>query len=145
MRISTKGRYAMRMMIDLALHREEGYLALGDVAERQNVSKKYLEQIVALFAKSGLLRANRGSQGGYMLAKDPSQCTVGDILRVTEGPLSPVACADPEPAECERSADCPMLPVWQGLADVINRYLDGITLQDVVDRMGGGEDFTYVI
>ena len=134
MKISTKGRYALRMLLDLAEHRNSGYISLKEIAERQNISKKYLEQIISVFNKTDFLRANRGAQGGYMLAKSPDKYTVGDILRLTEGSLSPVACAEEDPVECDRSADCPTLPVWQGLSRVINEYLDGITLQDIIDR-----------
>lgn len=133
MRISTKGRYALRMLLDLAEHRSEGYIALKDIAARQGISKKYLEQIIPVLNKSDLLKTNRGYQGGYMLAKDPAQYTVGDILRMTEGSLAPVACTEQSPIDCARSADCPTLPVWQGLYRVINEYLDGITLQDILD------------
>ena len=145
MRVSTKGRYALRMMIDLAEHRDEGFISLKDIAQRQGVSKKYLEQIVPIFNQSKLLRTNRGSQGGYMLAKAPSKCTVGEILKLTEGSLAPVACVDQDPVECERSADCPTLPVWQGLAKVINEYLDSITLQDIIDKKHEKDGFNYVI
>ena len=107
--------------------------------------KKYLEQIVPVFNQSSLLRAERGSQGGYMLTKAPSKCTVGEILRLTEGSLAPVACAGNEPAECERSAECPVLPVWQGLAKVINEYLDSITLQDIIDKKHENDEFSYII
>ena len=133
MKISTKGRYALRMLLDLAEHRSEGYIALKDIAERQGISKKYLEQIVPILNRSDVLKTNRGYQGGYMLAKDPSQYTVGDILRLTEGSLAPVFCTEC-PGDCKRSADCPTLPVWQGLYRVINEYLDGITLQDILDK-----------
>ena len=94
MKISTKGRYALRMLLDLAEHRSEGYIALKDIAERQGISKKYLEQIVPILNRSDVLKTNRGYQGGYMLAKNPSQYTVGDILRLTEGSLAPVFCPD---------------------------------------------------
>ena len=133
MKISTKGRYALRMMIDLAEHQNSGYISLKDIAQRQNISKKYLEQIIPIFNKSDVLRTNRGSQGGYMLSRTPDKYTVGEILRLTEGSLSPVACAEQDPVQCERSADCPTLPIWQGLSRVINEYLDGITLQDILD------------
>lgn len=133
MKISTKGRYALRMFLDLAEHRGEGYIALKDIAKRQDISKKYLEQIIPALNKTDFLKANRGYQGGYMLAKDPAQYTVGDILRLTEGSLAPVACVEQSPIDCARSADCPTLPIWQGLYRVINEYLDGITLQDVLD------------
>ena len=144
MKISTKGRYALRMLLDLAEHQSEGYIALKDIAERQKISKKYLEQIVPILNKSDVLKANRGYQGGYMLAKDPSQYTVGEILRLTEGSLAPVFCAEC-PGDCKRSADCPTLPVWQGLYRVTNEYLDGITLQDILDDSQKRSADNYVI
>lgn len=134
MKISTKGRYALRMMLDLAEHQNCGFIALKDIAQRQNISKKYLEQIIPIFNKSGILKANRGSQGGYQLAKTPDKYTVGEILRLTEGSLSPVACVEQDIVECERRSECAMLPVWQGLYHVINEYLDGITLQNIMDQ-----------
>lgn len=145
MKISTKGRYALRMLLDLAEHQDCGFIALKDIAERQNISKKYLEQIIPVFNKSGILKTTRGSQGGYRLSKTPDKYTVGDILRLTEGSLSPVSCAQEEPAECERSADCAMLPVWQGLYRVINEYLDGITLQDILEQQRERYANDYVI
>ena len=141
MKISTKGRYALRMMLDLAMHKNEGYVALKDIAERQNVSKKYLEQIVPLMNKSGFLRTNRGYQGGYMLAKSADEYTVGDILRVTEGSIAPVSCLDYEPIECPRADECMTLDVWKGLYKVITQYLDGITLQDIIDKHVGVDDY----
>ncbi len=134
MKISTKGRYALRMLLDLAEHRNKGFVALKDIADRQNISKKYLEQIVPILNRSNILKTNRGYQGGYMLANDPSQYTVGMILRLAEGSLAPVSCVEQNPIDCERSADCPTLPVWQGLYKVVNEYLDGITLQDILDQ-----------
>ena len=145
MKISTKGRYALRMMLDLAEHRNCGYIALKDIAERQNISKKYLEQIVPVFNKSNILRTNRGFQGGYQLSREPDRYTVGEILRLTEGSLAPVACLTQDPIECERSADCATLPVWQGLEKVINEYLDGITLQDILDMQREKYANDYVI
>lgn len=133
MKISTKGRYAIRMFLDLAEHKNGEYVALKDIAKRQEVSKKYLEQIVPMLNKSGMLKTNRGYQGGYMLAKEPSKYTVGDILRITEGSLAPVACVEQHPVECKRSHDCMTLPLWQGLYKTICDYLDGITLQDLLD------------
>ena len=134
MKISTKGRYALRMLLDLAEHREDGYIALKDIARRQDISKKYLEQIVPILNRSDLLRTNRGNQGGYMLVKAPNQYTVGEILRLTEGDFAPVACVGKNPGECNRSVECPTLPVWQGLYKVITEYLEGITLQDILDQ-----------
>lgn len=145
MKISTKGRYALRMMLDLAEHQNDGYVALKDIAQRQNVSKKYLEQIVPILNKSDILRTNRGFQGGYRLAKSPDKYTVGEILRVTEGSLSPVACLDHDPIECERSGECPTLPVWQGLYKVINEYLDSVTLQDILNQQKERASNDYII
>ena len=134
MRISTKGRYALRMMLDLAEHKENGYTALKDIAQRQGVSKKYLEQIVPLLNKADILKTNRGYQGGYMLAREPSQYTVGEILRITEGSISPVACLEAENNPCDRADSCATLKVWEGLQKVIAEYLDSITLQDILDE-----------
>ncbi len=145
MKISTKGRYALRMMLDLAEHQGDGYIALKDIAKRQNVSKKYLEQIVPILNKADILNTNRGYQGGYRLARTPDQYTVGDILRITEGSISPVACLDKNPVECERAAECATLPVWQGLYKVIADYLDGITLQDILDKQHDRYCSDYVI
>ena len=135
MKISTKGRYALRLMVDLAEHRENGFIALKDVAKRQNMSKKYLEQIVPVLNGAGLLITNRGNKGGYRLAKPPSEYTVGDILRITEGSIAPVSCLETEVNYCERKNCCQTLFVWEGLYKTVNEYLDGITVQDIVDRV----------
>lgn len=145
MRISTKGRYALRMLLDLAEHRENGFIALKELAERQEISKKYLEQIIPMLTKGNVLRTSRGTMGGYMLARAPEKITVGEVLRLTEGSLSPVACVDEDPIECARCADCPTLPVWQGLARVISEYLDSITLQDILDQQRSRVSNDYVI
>ncbi|MGN0492501.1 MAG: RrF2 family transcriptional regulator [Acutalibacteraceae bacterium] len=145
MKISTKGRYALRMLIDLAEHQNCGFVALKDIAERQNISKKYLEQIIPIFNKSDILKTTRGSQGGYKLSRSPDKYTVGEILRLTEGSLAPVDCLNEDPISCERSGECPTLPVWQGLYRVINEYLDGITLQDILDRQKERYTNDYVI
>ncbi len=145
MKISTKGRYALRMLLDLAKHQEDGYIALKDIAKRQEISKKYLEQIIPILNRSDVLTANRGYQGGYRLAKTPDKYTVGEILRLTEGSLSPVACLDRNPIECERCDDCLTLPVWKGLNKVINEYLDSITLQDILDEQRKKFTNDYVI
>ena len=141
MKISTKGRYALRMLCDLALHQEEGYVSLKDIAERQNISKKYLEQIVPLLNRGGFLRTNRGNRGGYMLAQKPSDYTVGDILRATEGSLAPVTCLDYEPNECPRRGECSTLFVWEGLFKTVSEYLDSITLKDIIDKNSTGGDY----
>lgn len=145
MRISTRGRYALRMLLDLAERRDDGYVSLKEVAARQNISKKYLEQISAIFTRSGVLLTNRGVQGGYRLADTPDRYTVGTILRMTEGSLSPLVCAEQETAECERSGMCAMLPVWQGLTRVISEYLDGITLQDILDQQKARENGAHPV
>ena len=124
----------MRMLLDLAEHQNCGFIALKDIAKRQHISKKYLEQIIPIFNNSGILKTTRGAQGGYQLAKSPEKYTVGEILRLTEGNLSPVACLEEDPISCERREECSMLPVWQGLSTVINEYLDGITLQDILEQ-----------
>ena len=136
MKISTKGRYALRMLLDLAEHRngEKEFIALKDIAQRQNISKKYLEQIVPMLNKGGILRTNRGNRGGYMLAKAPQDCTVGDILRATEGSLAPVSCLEYEENGCPRAESCATLSIWEGLYKVINEYLDGVTLQDLLQQ-----------
>jgi len=133
------------MLLDLAEHREEGYIALKDIAKRQDISKKYLEQIVPILNRSDLLRTNRGNQGGYMLVKAPKEYTVGEILRLTEGNFAPVACVGKNPEECSRSAECPTLPVWQGLYKVITEYLDSITLQDILDQQKARSIDNYMI
>lgn len=136
MKISTKGRYALRLMVDLAEHKDSGFIALKDVAKRQNISKKYLEQIVPVLNGAGLLTTNRGNRGGYKLAKEPKEYTVGDILRITEGSIAPVSCLESDVNSCERKSFCQTLYVWEGLYKVVNEYLDGITVQDIVDKIG---------
>ena len=133
------------MLVDLAEHKNDGYVALKDIASRQNISKKYLEQIIPVFNKSNILKTNRGFQGGYQLARTPDKYTVGEILRLTEGGLAPVACLENDPNQCERAADCVTLPVWQGLYRAISEYLDGITLQDILDQQRERYSNDYVI
>ncbi|WP_308618931.1 Rrf2 family transcriptional regulator [uncultured Eubacterium sp.] len=145
MKISTKGRYALRMMIDLAQNQGDGYVSLKDIANRQEISKKYLEQIVAILNKPDVLRTNRGYQGGYRLAKNANEYTVGDILRLTEGGLAPVSCLDNSPILCDRAENCITLPIWKGLYKVISEYLDSITLQDIIDKNSDVSNFDYVI
>ncbi len=132
MKISTKGRYSLRLLLDLAEHADKGFIPLKDIAERQEISKKYLEQIVSLLNVSGMLRTNRGYQGGYMLAKPPREYTVGQVLRITEGGIYPVACLENDPNICPRNSYCKTLAVWEGLNRVISEYLDGITLEDLL-------------
>ncbi|MGB4091175.1 MAG: Rrf2 family transcriptional regulator [Ruminococcus flavefaciens] len=142
MKISTKGRYALRMLFDLASHYDEGFISLKEIAERQNISKKYLEQIVPLLSKSNLLRTNRGNKGGYMLARKANEITLADVLEATEGSLAPVACLEFEPNECPRAGECSTLFVWEGLYSSIKKYLSSISLQDIIDHssdLSGGD------
>ena len=145
MKISTKGRYALRMLIELAAHQEQGFMSLKEISEHQNISKKYLEQIVPMLNKSGILRTNRGNKGGYMLAKPPQECTVGDVLRATEGSLAPVTCLEYEVNDCPRAESCATLYVWQGLQKAVEGYLDSVTIQDILDRNAGNAGNDYCI
>ena len=132
MKISTRGRYALRFMIDLAQHSNEGFIPLKDISERQGISIKYLEQITALLSKFGLLQSVRGPQGGYRLSKPASEYTVADILKTTEGNMAPVTCLETSPNQCPKVTKCATLKVWQGLEKVINDYLESITLDSLL-------------
>lgn len=131
MRISTKGRYALRLMLDLAMNNTNSPVCLKDIAGRQGISDKYLEQIISILNKAGYVKSIRGAQGGYILAKEPREYTVGDILRLTEGSLAPVACVE-EDDSCERIKDCATLFVWKRMNEAINQVVDSITLEDLV-------------
>ncbi len=133
MKISTKGRYSLRLMLDIAQHGEMSNVSIRGISERQGISTKYLEQLVSMLVRVGYLKSIRGAQGGYRLAKKPSEYTVGDILRITEGSLSPVSCLDDEVNQCPRVASCPTIGVWKGLYETINNYVDSITLEDLVN------------
>ena len=145
MKISTKGRYALRMLLDLAEHRNDRFIALKEIAERQNISKQYLEQIITIIHNSKILRANRGKQGGYMLAKEPSEITVGYILRITEGNLSSIACLEGDINRCETAGSCKTLYMWKELNKVIADYLDSVTLQDILNKHQEKQIDNYVI
>lgn len=134
MKISTKGRYATRMAAYLAGNDNKGFVSLKEISEHENISRKYLEQIVPMLTKSGILRTNRGNKGGYQLAVKASELTVGDILRATEGNLAPIACLEFPDNECSRKDQCSTLFVWEGLYKVITDYLDNITIQDIIER-----------
>jgi Rrf2 family protein len=133
------------MLLDLAEHKDDGFISLKEIAERQNISKQYLEQIVSLLNTSDILRANRGKQGGYMLAKEPSRCTVGQILRITEGSLTPIACLENKINQCSRAGLCRTLSMWTGLNNVIAGYLDNVTLQDMLDQYQERSADNYII
>ncbi|MBQ3106655.1 MAG: Rrf2 family transcriptional regulator [Eggerthellaceae bacterium] len=132
MLVSTKGRYAMRLMLDVCRHREDGVVSLREVSEREDISLKYLEQLARSLVHANLLQSTRGKGGGYRLGKDPHDIVVGDVLRAAEGTTAPVACASLEGEEaCPRSAECAMLGFWSGLDAVIEEYVDGVTLADL--------------
>lgn len=134
MKISTKGRYALRLMIDLAEHSNGKYITLKDISARQEISIKYLEQIITQLSKAGLLKSVRGPQGGYKLSKDSKDYTVGDILRVTEGNLSPVACLESDTNKCNSYEKCSTVDFWAGLYQLIQKYVDNVTLEDLVSK-----------
>ena len=134
MLISTKGRYALRVMIDLAEHQGEGFIPLKVIAQRQEISEKYLESIIKLLVRARLLNGLRGKGGGYQLTRPPEQYTAGAILRLTEDTLAPVSCITEGAGTCARAADCRTLSLWQGLDEVISRYLDGITIADLMHQ-----------
>lgn len=142
MKISTKGRYALRLMLDLAMHIDEGYISIKTVSVRQEISEKYLEQIIKMLSKSGLVESIRGAQGGYRLKKAPKDYTVGEILRVTEGSLAPVSCLDDD-CHCENCDNCLTIEIWQNVLDAINEVVDGITLQYLVDKQGKNADVPH--
>ena len=141
MLISTKGRYALRVMIDLAEHQTEGFVPLKVIADRQEISEKYLESIIKLLVKAKLLNGVRGKGGGYQLTKSPEQYTIGSILRLTEDSLAPVSCLESGANACPRAAECRTLPLWQGLNKVISDYLDNITVADLMQQDGQGNDY----
>ena len=133
--ISTRGRYALRMMLDLAQNQGDGYVALRDIAARQEISKKYLEQIIPLLNRVGLLQTTRGVQGGYRLTKAPADYTAGEILRAIEGSVAPIPCLGSETNECPMSDQCFTLPFWAGLDEVINQYIDSVTLEQLAQSL----------
>lgn len=143
MLISTKGRYALRVMIDLAEHQSDEFLSLRGIAERQEISEKYLESIIRLLVKARVLDSLRGKGGGYRLKKAPDQYTVGSILRLTEDSLAPVACMEQDAETCSRQGKCRTQSLWQGLNQVINDYLDRVTIADLMEQESSGD--YYVI
>ncbi|HEX3021606.1 MAG TPA: Rrf2 family transcriptional regulator [Lachnospiraceae bacterium] len=133
MKISTKGRYALRLMLDLAMNDTGETVRIKDIAQRQDISDKYLEQIISVLNKAGYVKSLRGPQGGYRLARDPKDYTVGMILRLTEGSLAPVACLDDDVNECNRKDDCVTLQLWEKLYEAIKGVVDNYTLADLVE------------
>lgn len=133
MRISTKGRYALRLMIDLAINSNGEMVRIRDIAERQHISEKYLEQIISVLKKAGYVKSFRGAQGGYQLAGEPEEYTVGMIFRLTEGNMAPVACLEDEDNQCEKANQCVSLRLWNMLNEAINNVIDHVTLQDMME------------
>ena len=133
MMVSTKGRYALRIMLDLAQQEPETYISLTSVSSRQGVSVKYMEAIVAILNRAGLVESQRGKDGGYRLRRKPSEYSIGSILKLPEGSLAPVTCLDCEQSGCDRADSCLTLPMWQRLDEIIDGYLEKITLQDLLD------------
>ncbi|MDD3035868.1 MAG: RrF2 family transcriptional regulator [Candidatus Saccharimonadaceae bacterium] len=134
MKISTRGRYALRLMLDLALSNTDQFVTIKSISERQEISGKYLEQIISVLSRAGYVKSIRGSQGGYRLAKPAEEYTVGMILRLIEGSLAPVACMDDEPNQCARCDNCVTLDVWKQIDDAVNSVVDHITLADLAKK-----------
>lgn len=141
MLISTKGRYALRVLVDLAEHQTDGFVPLKEIAARQEISEKYLEIILKTLVRNELLTGLRGKGGGYRLSRPPEQYPVSEILWLTEEDLSPVSCLGPGAKVCPRAADCRTLPLWQGLNKVINDYLDQITIADLMNVGQSGDNY----
>lgn len=142
MKISTRGRYAIRVMIDLAEHNTGEYIPLTDIAKRQQISEKYLEAIVAMLVKSGNLKALRGKKGGYRLVKEPKDYNMKSILEVTEGNFAPVACLEDERNECSRYNECKTIKMWEGFRKMVSDYFENISLEDLVKEGLGGDDYS---
>lgn len=134
MKISTKGRYAIRVMLDIAMHDNGKYIPLKDIAKRQDLTVKYLEQIISLLNKAGYLKSLRGNSGGYRLAMQPEEYIIGNILRITEGDLALLPCLKDKKNQCNRANSCVTLPFWRGLDHVIEEYVDSVTLQDLMNQ-----------
>lgn len=133
MKVSTKGRYALRLMLDLALNNTGELIRVKDIAERQGISEKYLEQIISFLKKAGYVKSLRGSQGGYCLARKPEEYTAGMILRLTEGNMAPVSCLEDEENRCERADSCVTVRLWSMVDEAVKGVIDHVTLQDLVD------------
>ena len=133
MKVSTRGRYALRLMVDLGINSDENtYVSLKDISARQQISVKYLEQIVTPLHRAGLVRSIRGAQGGYRLSRKPENYTAGEILRAIEGSFAPIACLENETNECEQYAKCPTVGFWEGMYKAISDYVDSVSLADMI-------------
>lgn len=133
MKISTKGRYALWLMLDLAEHADEGCISIKTISKRKGISEKYLEQIIKSLSEANLVESKRGKQGGYLLSRTPEEYTVGEILRVTEGSLAPVSCLENENL-CENCGDCVTMDIWQQILEAVNDVVDHITLASLVEK-----------
>ncbi len=149
MKLSTKGRYGVKAMVDLAINSSDGHISLKSIAERQAISENYLEQLFAALRRAGLVNSIRGSQGGYILSQNPEDITIGQILRTLEGSLAPVDCVmEKDPVDCTRSNGCVTKLIWERMRDKINEVVDSITLQDLVEeykKANSIDDFIYYI
>lgn len=141
MLISTKGRYALRVMIDLAEHKTDEFISLKGIAQRQEISEKYLESIIRMLVKARVLESLRGKGGGYRLKKAPDQYTVGNILRLTEDSLAPVSCLEEGADVCPKQARCRTISLWKGLDKVIHEYLESVTIADLMELPNAGDDY----
>ena len=142
MKISTRGRYAIRLMLDLAMNDADHYITIKSIAERQEISSKYLEQIISILSRAGFVKSVRGAQGGYKLARPAEEYTVGMILRLIEGSLVPVACMDDDPNQCSRCESCVTLDVWKKIDAAVSAVVDSVTLADLVTKeiLNGGSE-----
>ena len=143
MLVSTRGRYALRVMIDLSEHNNGDYITLRDIAGRQEISEKYLESIISVLVKASFVEGMRGKGGGYKLTRPPESYTIGSVLKLTEGSLAPVACLEGKSKDCKHSTECKTLPMWEKLNSLIDDYLEGITVADLAAM--GGSDYNFVI
>ena len=141
MLISTRGRYALRVMVDLAERQAEQFVPLKEIAQNQEISEKYLESILKTLVQAGMLEGLRGKGGGYRLTRPPERYTVGEILRLTEGSLAPVACLEPNPSPCARMSRCRTLPMWKKLDELIQNFFSGITLADLTQTDNAAGDY----
>lgn len=141
MLISTRGRYALRILIDMAENSHGSYIKLRDIADRQDISEKYLESLIKELVRSRIVEGLRGKGGGYRLSREPDQINIGEVLRLMEGGLAPVACLEEAAPPCPKAAACRTLGFWQGLNDVIRRYTDSYTLADLIHTAPPGDDY----
>ena len=141
MKLSTKGRYGLRALIDLAQNGGEQPVSITSISTRQDISERYLEQLMSMLKKAGIVRSVRGAQGGYTLTRRPDEYTVGMILRLTEGSLAPVACLEKKPNRCPKAAECKTLQMWEGFEKLVNDYFGNITIADLVNSNVGIDSY----